>query len=194
MRSERRLIVALMTLSLVASGAAWSHATLVLGEVTLEPDPPRAGEPFEVRLTLEHPTGSPVSDAIVEVAALAGGAGANEVEAGDERDGDPVAQADLREVAEGSYRGTLRVPEAGAWLLRFVDRTFPEEEARASVTVSVGATAEASEAVTFLFPPTGGGSAGIGTWLIWLIGLPVAAGLVVTVLVLRRPSAEDADG
>ena len=37
----------------------------------------------------------------------------------------------------------------------------------------------------FLFPPTATGPQGIATWLIWLIGLPLVVGAIVTVMVLR---------
>ena len=42
------------------------------------------------------------------------------------------------------------------------------------------------EGLSFVFPPTATGPQGLRTWLLWLVGLPLLAGLAVTVLVLTR--------
>ncbi|HEX7022458.1 MAG TPA: hypothetical protein VF171_06335, partial [Trueperaceae bacterium] len=64
------------------------------------------------------------------------------------------------------------------------DQTFRQEEATATLVLNVGAPTD-PESLSFLFPPTATSPKSLGTWLLWLIGVPVAAGILVTVLVLR---------
>jgi len=71
------------------------------------------------------------------------------------------------------------------------DQTFRQEEARANLSfVVLGSDTElVNEAsIPFVFPPTATGSQGLRTWLIWLIALPVVAGIVVTAFVLLSTS------
>lgn len=175
-----------------ALGVASAHATLVFGDVAFAPDPPRPGQPLQLTLELEDPTEVPVEDALVHVEArpLADGAAADG--AADAGEQTPTARSDpFEEVAPGRYQGSLVLPEAGRWALRFRDQTFRQEEATASITVAAGADAEAQGTVSFVFPPTATDQ-GLGVWLLWLIGVPLLVGVVVTVWVLRRP-AEDGE-
>lgn len=177
---RRALAAVLVALSL---GVAAAHATLVFGDVRLSPDPPRAGEPVTIGLTMEDPTEVPVADALVHVEATLEEAA---------RDPAPAITSDaLEEVSEGQYRTTITLPEPGSWRLLFRDRTFRQEEATASITVEVGEDAEAAGTVSFVFPPTATDQ-GLAIWLWWLIGLPLVAGVAVTVAVLRRPAGDDA--
>ncbi|NBC96703.1 MAG: hypothetical protein GVY27_10150, partial [Deinococcus-Thermus bacterium] len=159
-------------LAILASGAALAHATLVFGTVTTEPSPPPAGEPFTLRLEMRDPVDAPVEDAVVFV------------EARPEAGGDTVASDRFAEVDSGVYRTELVLSEPGPWTLLFRDQTFRQEEAQATVTLRVGADV-AAEPVSFIFPPTATGPTSLTTWLAWLIGLPLVAGAVVTVIVLR---------
>ena len=46
-------------------GQVLAHATLVLGTLHTDPNPPRAGEPFILSLELADPTRIPIEDAVV---------------------------------------------------------------------------------------------------------------------------------
>jgi len=168
-----RIILATLTLLTVQLGLA--HATLVFVDVTSDPSPPRAGEPLVLRIDMRDPVDAPVEDAIVFVEATAPSGGAL------------VASDRFEEVDPGVYETTLTLAAAGDWTLLFRDRTFRQEEANATITLGVGTTGTA-EALTFIFPPTATGPQSLTTWLIWLVGLPLVAGLVVTVMVLRGGS------
>jgi len=182
----RRLTRVVATL-LAWSGAAvaLAHATIVFGTVSSEPAPVRAGEPAALLLEMRDPVDAPVEDAVVFV------------EAGPPSGG-PVLESDrFAEIRPGVYRTEIVLPERGAWTLRFRDQTFRQEEAQAVITLSVGPDGGAEER-SFIFPPTATGPTGLTTWLVWLIGLPLVAGLVVTVMVLRggqgAPAADADEG
>src|SRR5690606_29778004 len=97
--------------------------------------------------------------------------------------GDALHVSDrLEEVSPGLYRAALPVPDAGHYTLSLRDRTYRQEEAVANVVVEFGT--KLGE-VMFVLPPTATGPASLGTWLLWLIVVPLIAGVVVTVLVLR---------
>lgn len=176
-------------LAALASGAALAHATLVFGTVTTEPSPPPAGEPFTLRLEMRDPVDAPVEDAVVFAEARP------EARADGATGGDAIASDRFAEVDPGVYRTELVLPEPGPWTLLFRDQTFRQEEAQATVTLRVGADVPA-EPVSFIFPPTATGPTRLTTWLAWLIGLPLVAGVVVTVIVLRggRSDSESAGG
>lgn len=196
MRSERRTPLALIVvLALTLPGTALAHATLVFGTVTTQPSPPPAGEPFTIQLEMSDPAGTPVEDAIVFVEAAPQEEGVPEP---DTEDGpaelrDPVVTSDrFEEVEPGLYQTEVALPEDGAWVLLFRDQTFRQEEARASITMRVGEGAQGAP-LSFIFPPTATGPRSLTTWLVWLIGLPVVAGAVVTVMVLRGGRNDEED-
>ena len=196
MRSERRTPLALIVvLALTLPGTALAHATLVFGTVTTQPSPPPAGEPFTIRLEMSDPTDTPVEDAIVFVEAAPQEEGVAEAAGEDGAAGlsEPVVSSDrFEEVEPGLYQMDVVLPEDGAWTLVFRDQSFRQEEARASVTMHVGAGAEGGP-LAFIFPPTATGPQSLMTWLVWLIGLPIVAGAVVTVMVLRGRGEEGDD-
>ena len=100
---------------------------------------------------------------------------------------------DFGEIEPGVYRSSLPLPDGGDYEALMRDRTFRQEEARVTLPLTVGDAP--LEAVRFVFPPTAiGPNRSITTWLIWLIGLPVVAGIVVTVLVLTGGRKIRADG
>lgn len=165
----------------LASATAWAaaHATLVFGTVTTEPAPPRAVDPVTIVLEMSDPVDAPVEDAVVFVEATA--------PSGAVRESDVFAEAE-----PGVYRTEMTLPEAGEWTLLFRDQTFRQEEAQAALTLTVGPDGR-REPLSFIFPPTATGPAALSTWLAWLIGLPLVAGAVVTVIVLRGGRGEDAE-
>lgn len=166
----------------LATSSAWAsaHATLVFGTVTTDPAPPRAAEPVAIVLEMRDPVDAPVEDAVVFVEATA--------PSGAVRESDRFAEPE-----PGVYRTELTLPESGEWTLLFSDQTFRQEEARATLTLAVGPDG-LREPLSFIFPPTATGPTALTTWLAWLIGLPLLAGAVVTVMVLRGGRGEDAGG
>lgn len=166
-------LVALLVTSIVTA-----HATLVFVDVTSEPAPPRVGEPFVLRIDMRDPVDAPVEDAIVFVEATA-------------PNGSTMLASDRFEETEpGVYETTLTLAASGNWTLLFRDRTFRQEEANATLTLGVGPEGTA-DVLTFIFPPTATGPQSLTTWLVWLVGLPLVAGLVVTVMVLRGGDADE---
>jgi hypothetical protein len=189
-----RLVVAL--LAALTAGAALAHATLVFGVATVTPDPPTAGAPFELTLRLEDPGLAPIEDAvvIVELRAMpAAGVPAPSTETLDLAP--PLASTRLLETEPAVYRGSLTLPAPELYHLLVRDQTYPWEEAHASVVLSL--EGETVAGLPFVLPPTQVAPRSLWTWLLWLIGLPLVAGAVVTVLVLtsaKRPATAAGPG
>jgi hypothetical protein len=176
-----RLASALLA-SLVA-GAALAHATLVFGVVTVAPDPPVPGAPFELTLRLEDPGLTPVEDAVVTVELRSmpeTGVPAPSTEALDLPPA--ITSARLEEGEPAVYLASLTLAAPGSYHLLVRDQTYPWEEANASVVLLLGDAAVGR--LPFILPPTQVAPRSLWTWLLWLIGLPLVAGAVVTVLVL----------
>lgn len=160
---------------------AGAHATVVLGTLTTTPDPPRAGVPTVITVHLEDPTLSPIQDAIV-FADLKGPGGGDATELRLVEEAEP----------EGTYRAQWTPNSAGSFGVTIRDRTFRQEEAVAELSLGVGEGLDANGSVPFLLPPTPTAPRSMATWLVWLIGLPILAGVIVTVLVLRTsPKVEE---
>jgi hypothetical protein len=87
------------------------------------------------------------------------------------------------------YTADVDLPELGTYSVRVRDRTFEWEEATASLVLVVDD--RPLGVLPFILPPTQVGPAGLATWLLWLIGVPLVAGAVVTVLVLTSNRSED---
>lgn len=183
---------------LAVAGVAFGHATLVIGELVVAPDPPVPGQPVEVTVSLIDPLLVPVEKALVRielreidpedpaVPPSITGTEATEFLAL------PAALATdyLPETDKGVYSGSFEAPEAGRYTVSVRDTTFRNEEAIANVGIDFGLARNGE--VAFVLPPTPIGPRSLGTWLLWIIGIPVAAGVLVTILVLRR-GADDAD-
>lgn len=165
----------------VLLGHATAHATLVFGELVFAPDPIVPGTAFVVSMALEDPTLTPVEDAIVSLefrpltgsdASLPDGAELPP----------PLRDVRLIETAPAVYTAEIDLPSPGSYQVRVRDQTFQWEEATASVVVVVDD--RTLGVLPFVLPPTQVGPRGLTTWLLWLIGVPLVAGAVVTVLVL----------
>jgi hypothetical protein len=185
-----RVPALLAALALLLLGTAGAHAFLVLGELTVEPDPPRSGEPLRVIVTMADPSLAPVEDATVLIELRAPRAVGDDLPAAATETPDlppPDTRIDLVEVAAGRYEASLVAPAAGTHHALIRDQTFQWEEANASLLLEVGAGELGT--LPFILPPTAVGPRSLWIWLLWLIGVPLLAGLVVTVLVLggRRP-------
>lgn len=179
---------------------ARAHATLVIGDLQLTPDPPVPGEAVSVRISLVDPLLVAVEKALVRVefreidpedpfvpASITG------TEAREFLELPSVLGTDyLPEVDDGVYFGEFVAPEAGRYTVSVRDTTFRNEEAIANIGVNIGQGVNGE--VAFVLPPTPIAPSSLGTWLLWIIGIPLAAGLLVTFLALRRPAeAETVD-
>ena len=191
-RPERRRLLraTLATVLVGAASAALAHATIVFGTLTTSPNPPPTGTTFAFELTLDDPAGAPVEDAVVRAELTP--ATPDGVRA--EPDGaarEPLVETRFQEVEPGVYRAELTVPEGGTYRILLRDQTFQQEEATQVVSMRIGAE-EPLAPIDFLFPPTATGG-NLGTWLLWLVAIPLVAGIVVTILVLRQtPDTADA--
>ena len=175
------MIRALLVLTFAALlGHVTAHATLVFGELTFAPDPVVPGSPFAISMTLEDPTLTPVEDAIVSLEFRPIDADAAPLPT----DGEVPPLRDVRLVETGPavYTAEVDLPDPGRYQVRVRDRTFQWEEATASVVVVIDE--RPLGVLPFVLPPTQVGPRGLTTWLLWLIGVPLVAGAVVTVLVL----------
>jgi hypothetical protein len=185
------LRTALATLIVAWLGVATAHATLVFGELTVIPDPPEPGSPVELVVTLEDPSVTPIEDAVValEFRRLAEVAAETSVGATETA---PLRSVNLVETSPAVYTGDVTLPDTGAYQVRVRDNTFAAEEATAAFVLELDDRPVG--ALPFILPPTQVGPQGLATWLLWLIGVPVVAGVVVTVLVLSSPKTTRGDG
>lgn len=192
---------------LMSFSVALAHATLIFGELSSSdalPDP-QAG--FGLRLHMMDPMRSPIEDAVVaaefrlmtdeELAVTEPGAGAAvEGVSADELfvpDGDWLVFPFRETGPGGNYAADVTLPEAGVYRLVMRDTTYPQEDAVAELAVSLGGAAAFGETL-FIFPPTDVGSARLSTWLVWLVIIPMGAGLAVTLLVLFRRAPDGREG
>ncbi|MDQ3398942.1 MAG: FixH family protein [Deinococcota bacterium] len=176
MKSLRHLLAKLILWlgAMTMATTALAHATVVFGELLSQPQTPPAGEPFVLTMTLRDPTQLAVSDAIVHA----------EFRRLDEPESaEPVRTTFAQTERDGLYRAELSLPEGGSWNLLLRDQTYRQEETRAELVFKVAPESN-PDALEFVFPPTQTASQTVFTWAMWLVGLPLLAGLVVTVIVL----------
>lgn len=197
--SNRRVAWPLALLAAALVHLAGAHATLVIGDLEFTPDPPVPGEEVRVQVSLVDPLLVPVEKALVRVEL-------RETDPEDETVPASVTGTEaveflaipsllgteyLPEIDEGVYSGTFTAPGSGRYTVSVRDTTFRNEEAIANVGVNVGG--ERNGVIAFVLPPTPIGPRSLGTWLLWILGIPLAAGLLVTFFALRRP-ADPSDG
>ncbi len=155
-----------------------SHASIVIVTLTITPTSPKANQDFQIELYLEDPLQTPIEDAIILVEASLEGTVNFE----------PITVS-LLETSAGTYQSSINLTQEGTWELFFRDQTFKREEATARVNINVGT--ENPETIEFIFPPTQVSSNNLWVWLVWVIGLPIVAAIVVTVLVLSSGKPEE---
>ncbi len=186
----RVILFSIVLSSFAGIQTAAAHATIVLGHFEVVPVRPAAGTPFTLQLRLEDPTQVPIQDAVV-FAELRPSQSSNTQNADTQNadtqnpDAEPVRAEFTETDTAGVYEGTVSALQPGPYRVLLRDQTYRQEEANATLAepLRVGGPNTAQD---FNFPPTATGSAGWRTWLLWLIGLPVVAALLVTVLVLTR--------
>jgi len=165
---------------------------LVIGEVAFEPDPPAPGAEALVTLTLQETSLAEVEDAVVflEFRELADAADAPSVNSQPASEALVITER-LPETSPGTYRIDLPELEQGTYLVSVRDRTYRQEEAVANLVLTFSDDPLGEQ--RFVLPPTATGPPSLGTWLVWLIGVPLAAGVLVTILVLRGGGRGDED-
>lgn len=203
----------LLPVLLVALGlnTALAHATLVFGELTTGTPNPDPVPGFTLNLHMMDPVRTPIEDATVgaefrllteqELAMRLAEAPeqpptAQEVESGEVEvkipEGDWTRFAMQETGPGGNYAAQVRLPAPGTYQVIMRDTTYPQEDAVAELLLTFdGATA--FEPSLFIFPPTDIGGASLGTWLVWLVAVPLVAGIIVTVVVLGGKPAGSKD-
>ena len=178
-----KLVIILGVLLLGASlgTSAFAHATLVLGALGSNPAAPREGEPFTLRLELLDPTQVPVEDAWILAEFRPQGAPTGT---------EPVSARFEESETPGVYQTRVTLPQRGSYALLLRDQTFRQEEAQASLSFPIGRAP--AELLTFVFPPTATGPQSLRVWLLWLVGLPLLAAVIITILVLTQKQGGEA--
>lgn len=162
---------------------AYAHAFLVLGKLESSPAIIAEDSPFLLRIRLSDQTGTAVEDAIVFTEFFLPANGSKE-------DQLILSSQRLTEVAEGIYQTEFAGLKAATYSLRIRDQTFAQEEARAEIPFEIG---KANKDLAFWLPPTQTQVSSLKTWLLWLIFMPLAAGAVVSFLVLKNPAIADSN-
>lgn len=172
-RRSSLLLVVLFTLSLVSA-----HAFFVTGVITTTPTPAPIGEEFILQIEMTDPTGTPVEDAVVAAEFT--------------KDGETQRFEFFDSGVPGLYSAQVTLPTEDTYSVLLRDTTYQQEEAKATIEFTAGA--QQPNTIAFIFPPTQTGSNNLSTWLIWVIGIPVLAGIIVTVLVLTNTKDKNVDG
>lgn len=192
---SRTLVLLLAVLGLQIAAA---HPFVVIGHLEITPNPPVPGEPIHVDIRLEEQTQKPVPDAVMFLEFR--------IHPPDYDSNDPDripilelpifynTELPLEEYAEAQYRITFPSPPSGDYYLTIRDRTYPAEDALATIEFMSGQERpyKASD-LLFILPPTDITPAKLATWIAWLIAIPLVAGILVTVLVLRSDKPEQVE-
>ena len=170
--------IAIFTI-IILSSLVSAHATFVFGTLSSEPKIPKPNEPFTLTLLMQDPSKYPIEDAIVFA------------EFTESNQDSPLSfKLDETDVA-GTYTGEITLPKTGKYYLLLRDRTYRQEDALANVSVNLGQNQMFDKGTSsVIFPPTATGSYSLSTWIVWLIAVPVIAGIIVTIFVLSRSKKE----
>jgi YtkA-like len=156
---------------------ALAHAFFVTGVITTTPTPAPTNEAFVLQINMTDPSGTPVEDAVVAAEFT--------------KDGDMQRFEFFDSGVPGLYSANVTLPSEGTYSVLLRDTTYQQEEAKATIEFTLGEGQP--DNIAFIFPPTQTGSNNLSTWLIWVIGIPVLAGIVVTVLVLLNTKDKTAE-
>lgn len=172
----RRLLPLILLLALTLTEVS-AHAFFVTGVITTTPTPAPVGEEFVLQIGMTDPSGAPVEDAVVA--------------AEFSKDGETQRFEFSPSGVPGLYSANITLPSEGTYSVLLRDSTYKQEEAKATIEFTLGPNQP--DSVAFIFPPTRTGSSNLSTWLIWVIGIPVLAGIIVTVLVLLNTKDKTAE-
>ena len=165
----KRLLPLCLLLTLFVTEVS-AHAFFVTGEITTTPTPAPVGEEFVLQINMTDPSGAPVEDAVIA--------------AEFSKDGEMNRFEFSDSGVPGLYSAKVTLPSEGMYSLLLRDTTYKQEEAKATIEFTLGP--DQPDSIAFIFPPTRTSSNNLATWLVWVIGIPVIAGIVVTVLVLMN--------
>lgn len=211
MRSKLTLLI-LALLAVSSAGTVLAHATLVFGELATDVPQPDAAAGFTLHLHMMDPVRTPIEDATVAAEfrlldeaelqrRLADAPSApptpQEVEDGQVEVDIPEGEWQVFAMPEtgpgGNYAADIMLPEPGTYQVIMRDTTYPQEDAVAELLLTFDGQS-VFEPSLFIFPPTDIGGASLGTWLVWLIAVPLVAGVIVTILVLGSKPADKGEG
>jgi YtkA-like len=175
----KRFLFPLMLLLLLTTQVS-AHSFFVTGVITTTPTPAPVGQAFILQIGMTDPSGAPVEDAIVSATFT--------------KDAFTSTYKFSPSGVPGLYSINVTLPEEGVYKLLLKDTTFGTEQGRAT-EANVEFTLEPNQpqSTAFIFPPTRTSTNNLSTWLIWVIGIPVLAGIIVTVLVLLNTKDKTAD-
>ncbi len=151
-----------------------AHAFIVTGSLVTIPNPAKVNEPFTLQLDLHDPNLVPVEDAVIIV------------EFSQEGQTQPFS-FNFTQDEPGLYSTEVTLPNEGNYTLLLRDQTYQQEEARATLQFTLGSP----DPISFIFPPTRTSSNSLQTWLIWVIAVPIIAGVIVTTLVLLNTKKKE---
>jgi hypothetical protein len=171
MREVSLATLVITLLAALSTNLCFAHATLVIGTVTVDPNPPVSNVPFKLIVTISDPILAPIEDALLK-AELTSSSSKKSITIG-------LTESDTA----GVYYGPVPLGEPGMYTLLLRDQTFRQEEATATLVFNVG-TGEPIAPIAFVFPPTTTTSRTVSTWVIWLIGLPAITAILVTAFVV----------
>ncbi len=174
---SRRFLPLLLLLALTLTDVS-AHAFFVTGEITTTPTPAPVSEEFILQIEMTDPSGAPVEDAVVA--------------AEFSKDGERHRFEFFPSGVPGLYSAKVTLPSEGTYSVLLRDTTYQQEEAKATIEFTLGP--DQPQSVAFIFPPTQTSNKNLSTWLIWVIGIPVLAGIVVTVLVLLNTKDKTSEG
>ena len=168
---KKFVIIAIIFLASFVS----AHSTFVFGTLASEPKIPKANEAFVLELKMEDPSKYPIEDAIVFAEFS-------------QTEGETPLSFKLDETeTAGTYKGEIKLPREGKYYLLLRDRTYRQEDALANLSIKLNQEQMFDKGTSsIIFPPTATGSYSLSTWIVWLIAIPVLAGIIVTIFVLTR--------
>lgn len=172
----RRLLALTLLITLMVTEVS-AHAFFVTGVITTTPTPAPVGEEFILQIGMTDPSGAPVEDAVVAAEFT--------------KDGQTQRFEFFESGVPGLYSTNVTLPSEGTYSVLLRDSTYQQEEAKATIEFTLGPGQP--DSVAFIFPPTQTSNNNLSTWLIWVIGIPVLAGIVVTVLVLLNTKDKTAE-
>jgi hypothetical protein len=178
----KKLFKIKLAIMAVLLGLALAHGTVVIGSITTEPTPVLAGQAFKLKMQLNDPNFAPIEKALVMAEFRAEGSDPSI----------PAQTLHFKESQPGRYEVSTTLPQDGGWQLSLRDHTYPQEEARAVVSLFVG-SAGTAEPLVFEFPQTDIGQQGFPVWIIILIGVPILLALIITMRVLAGNAAARAE-
>ncbi|MEX2534207.1 MAG: hypothetical protein WD273_01290 [Trueperaceae bacterium] len=173
----------LLALFLLLSSCA-AYPEVLFARLSSTPTVPQPGEPFALEVMLtdsdgEEVVGLTLVARVVEAyAEVAVDPGANDAGSDAQESEYPEARL-LGSARQGVYQGELGPLPAGSYRISLVEPAADREAATASGVLTLDGSTPVELAL--VLPASGGG---LGSWVVWLVGLPLLAAVLVTLLLL----------